>query len=345
MYIGRINSDYKINSSRILKIIKNIKNIFSDYVEKRKKLSDKDKINEAIHLIDEIKLVDVDKAFDLVKSRINMSNSKTHKIFTWITRVAAMLLIPLLAYNIWNYTNDNFNKTNENSIALQEISCPIGTRTHVVLPDGSDVWLNSGSKINYEIPFGREVRKLNLVGEAFLKVKKNKNSPFIVSSEKTKVKVLGTVFNVKAYPDDDQIEVALKEGSVNFSFLNSDDKKVYTPLKSGDYVVYNKRNKNIYRENKDLTKYISWSKNILIFDETPIVEVAKSLERWYGVKVIISDKSIKQYKITTTFENESLSRVLELLELSSHLSIKNKKGEIDKSTNKLNQSIITISKK
>ena len=319
----------------------NIKHSIFDFIEQRKSLSDTDKIEKSGYLIYDIKSVNVDSAFNKVYSRINKSNTNSTKIITWITRIAAIFALPLLVYNILNYSSDK----RENSITMQEISCPIGMKSHIILPDGTDVWLNSGSKINYELPFVRETRKLTLSGEAFLHVKKNESSPFLVNSGEERIEVLGTQFNVKAYPEDNQIEVALKEGSVKFCFTNSSGKKIFTRLKPNNYLVLNRSDKKLSIENKELDNYMLWTKNILIFNNTPMLEVAKTLERWYGVTVIIKDDEIKNYKFTTIFENETISRILELLELTSPISIKYTRGKINRTTNKLNKSIVTISKK
>jgi transmembrane sensor len=108
----------------------------------------------------------------------------------------------------------------------------------------------------------------------------------------------------------------------------------------------NKTTGKVRLENKNLNKHISWVKNIIIFDETPMPEVAKTLERWYGVEVVVADAEINKYRFTTTFENESLFRVLELLELSSPaIKIKYTPGKINRQTNIATQSTVTITKK
>jgi ferric-dicitrate binding protein FerR (iron transport regulator) len=297
-------------------------------------------------MIGEIGSVDVNKAFNTVKKRIEKKPSVRYDLIRRITRIAAMIAVPLMIFNIW-YFLERYNNSGvaENELIWQEITCPIGMKMLVTLPDSSKVWLNADSKIKYHTPFVGKTRNISLTGEAFLNVKKNKESPFILNNGESRIKVLGTQFNVKSYPEDNRTEIALKEGSINFYFSDESGKSVYTRLKPNDYLTLNKTSKKVTIENKELDKYLSWYQNVLIFDETPIDEVAKTLERWYGVKVIIKGNDIANYKFTTTFENESIAHVLELLKLSSPLSIKYKSGKINKTTNKLNKSIITISKK
>jgi ferric-dicitrate binding protein FerR (iron transport regulator) len=328
------------------KPIKNTGLKIEEFLEFRAGLSSEEKKLEAGLLLEEIKKVDVDNAFQKVTSRIN-SQSQTTRIITIITRIAAVLTLPLLAFTIWSlFFQEKQTELVENEITWHEIQSPAGMRSHVVLPDGTDLWLNAESKIKYSIPFTRENRQIELTGEAFLKVVKNENTPFIVNAGAASVKVLGTQFNVKAYPEDEQLEVALTEGSVEFTGTTADGKKAETTLVPNDFLAMNKTTGQVKLQNKNLNKHISWIKNTIIFDETPMPEVAKTLERWYGVKVIVANAEINKYRFTTTFENESLFRVLELLELSSpSIKIKYTSGKINRQTNIATPSTVTITKK
>lgn len=309
-------------------------------------LSSEDKKLEAGLLVEEIKSVNVDNAYFKVSSLINTQSQNT-RIITIITRIAAVFTLPLLAFTIWTlFFQEKLSDLAENELTWNEIQSPAGMRSHVVLPDGTDLWLNAESKIKYRIPFTRETREVVLAGEAFLKVVKNDKKPFIVNAGNASVKVLGTQFNVKAYPEDVLIEIALTEGRVEFAGTTSGGKKAMATLIPNDYMALDKTTGNLVLENKSLNKHISWVKNTIIFDETPMSEVAKTLERWYGVKVVVANSEINKYRFTTTFENESLFRVLELLELSSpEIRIKYNPGIIDRQTNIASQSTITITKK
>ena len=322
---------------------KNINQSIENFLAYRKGLSELDKKIEAGVLVEEVNTINVDEAFLKVSDKLRRPNRTIS--LSWLTRIAAVLTIPLLFFTIWSLFIKNDNTMVENSLTWQEIQSPVGMRSHIVLPDGSDLWLNAGSKIRYGIPFIRENREVDLVGEAFLKVVKNENSPFIVNSDNFEVKVLGTQFNVKAYPEDEQIEVALKEGGIEFYYTKEQGQKVYTKLQPNDYLVLNKKNSEVLKEQTDLSKYIAWHQNILIFDDTPLLKVAQTMERWYGVEVVIANEEIKKYKFTTTFENEPLFRVIELLELSSPIAINYKAGIMDSNTNTISKSIVTINKK
>ena len=328
------------------KPIKNTGLKIEQFLEFRNGLSSEDKKLEAGLLIEEIKTVNVDSAYRKVSSRIK-TQSKTTRIITIITRIAAVLTLPLLAFTVWSlFFQQKPLELAQNEITWHEIESPAGMRSHVVLPDGTDLWLNAESKIKYGIPFTLENRQVELSGEAFLKVVKNENAPFIVNAGTASVKVLGTQFNVKAYPEDELLEIALTEGSVEFTGTTADGKKAAATLIPNDFLAMNKTTGKFRLENKNLNNHISWVKNIIIFDETPMPEVAKTLERWYGVKVVVADAEINKYRFNTTFENESLFRVLELLELSSPaIKIKYTPGKINRQTNIALPSTVTITKK
>lgn len=310
-----------------------------------KTLTEEERISEAARLKSEIDAVDIDTAFFHVKSRLRQNN-RIIVLKNQVIRFAAVLTLPLLIFTIWNLYNMQLSsKQTESIITWQEIESPAGMRSFLKLPDGTDMWLNAGSKVKYSIPFTRESRHLELTGEAYLQVAKNPNSPFIVEAQNTMVQVLGTQFNVKAYPDENNVEIALKEGKVEFYYSKDTGKNLYTKLEVNDLVVLNKKNRTITRENGNIESYIAWHKNLLVFDDTPMIEVASKLEKWYGVRVVIADDEILKYKFTTTFANEPLFRVLELLELSSPIKTKYTPGKINKDTNRANQSIVTITKK
>jgi len=316
-----------------------------EYLEKQKNLSPFEKKMEAGALIGEINAIDSSRAFSNVQRRIEKKDTVIH-FFRMVNRVAAVLSIPLLAFTLWSlFLREKPVQYSETDLTWQELQSPAGMRSQVILPDGTRLWLNAESKIRYSIPFTREYRTVELTGEAYLEVAKNEASPFLVQSGKASVEVLGTQFNVKAYSDEDQVEVALREGSVKFAFLNSNNQQQRLQLKPGDYLVFTKTDEQVQLENRELDKYIAWHTNALVLDDTPMEEVARLLERWYGVDVTLVGQDLKKYRITTTFENESLFQVIELLKLSSPITIKYIPGKINRETGNAERSKVIISKK
>ena len=315
------------------------------FLEKQKSLSPFEKKMEAGALIDEMGAIDTGRAFLKVRRRIEKQD-RIIDFFRVLNRVAAVLSIPLLAFTIWSlFIKEQPVDQPVASLTWQELQTPAGMRSQVVLPDGTKMWLNAESKIRYSIPFTRESRTVELAGEAYFQVAKNDASPFVVLSGNTTVRVTGTEFNLKAYPEEDRVEIALLEGSVRFSFTNNNNQQQYISLKPGNYMVFGKNDETVQLTNAPLGKYIAWHKNTLVFDETPMEEVARQLERWFGIKVILMGQDLKKYRFTTTFENESLYRVLELLELSSPIRIKYVPGKVDRETGEAEKSNVIINHK
>ncbi len=329
--------------------IKQSESEFNNFIESRKGLSSFDKKLETAKLIDQATSVDVDKAYNTVSSKINKENQTT-SIFTTLTRIAAVLTLPLLAFTIWSLFFQETEKAPveiaQSDITWQTVKSPIGMRSHIVLPDGTNLWLNAGSEVKYSIPFTRENREVELSGEAFLDVVKNEQSPFLVKAGDAEVEVLGTQFNLNAWPEAGQMKVALKEGRVKFRFADDDGTLKFCEMEPNDLLEFDKKNKTVFRENTNIEKYIAWHQNIMVLDDTPMEELARKLERWYGVNVKIGSDEIKKYRFTTTFENEPLFRVLELLEISSpDIAINYTPGKKLENEEGFSSSVVTITKK
>jgi ferric-dicitrate binding protein FerR (iron transport regulator) len=301
-----------------------------------------DQIIEAKQILTEMEAIDSSSAYKLVQNRIQR-NKITYRLLNTFSRVAAILFIPLLISSIWLFNRKN-SSIPVQQYSMQEITSPPGIRSQVVLPDGTKVWLNAESTIKFPVPFHTESRNVNLTGEAFFDVIKNPNQPFIVESEKVKVKVLGTRFNYKAYSNDPTVEVILEEGKIALS-MPYDAFEKEAIMKPGDRLVYKKESNNAIIENENIDKYIAWHTGKLVFDNTPMTEVAQLLARWYGVDVIVKNAEIMNYRFTTTFENESLFQVIELLGLSSPIQIKYVPATLGKDNQAKSYSKVIINKK
>jgi ferric-dicitrate binding protein FerR (iron transport regulator) len=314
-----------------------------DLLTVRKNQDFEEQIAEAGVIVSEIETIDSRKAFEQVENRIQKQNT-TIRFLNALTRIAAILFIPLLVASVWLFYRQPKETTAPLQFAMQEITSPPGVRSQVVLPDGSNVWLNAESTIKFKVPFDKSTRDVSLCGEAYFEVKKNPDVPFVVKSGKVQVKVLGTKFNYKAFAKENNIEVVLAEGkvSLNTEGCAKGNEKMMNP---GDRAVFDKTANQTKITNGKIDKYIAWHNGKMIFDETPMPEVATQLERWYGIEVIIEDPRINKYRITTTFENESLHQVLELLRLSSPIGIKYIAATIDKTNKTLTNPKIIFTKK
>jgi len=319
----------------------NIQQKLNDLIKDRVAQEPEEQILGAVRIISEIENIDSKIAFAKVQGQIQ-KGKKTISLMNTLSRIAAILFIPLLLASAWLFFNPQ--KTSPSQFAFQEITSPPGTRSQVVLPDGSKVWLNAESTIKFSIPFQEESRDIDLQGEAFFDVAKNPEQPFIVQSGNVKVKVLGTRFNYKAFAEDKNIEVVLEEGQVALSLKrNSGTQEAI--MHPGDRAVIEKESGKATIGNENINKYIAWHSGKLVFDNTPMSEVAQLLERWYGIEVTVQDPEIMNYRFTTTFENESLFQVIELLGLSSPIRIKYIPASIGKNNQSQTKSKVLISKK
>jgi len=230
------------------------------------------------------------------------------------------------------------------------VSTRNGSKTKLQLPDGTEVWLNSGSRISYGNDFTGATREVTLKGEAFFDVVKDPARPFIIHTDAIDIKVLGTAFNVRSYPEEKITETALIRGSVEITLRRSPDKRIV--LKPSEKLIV-KNDSTSVQENKEkdalakpspllsLTKvhYVDrtrdsstlemlWTKNKLVFDGETLQEVALKLERWYGVHVAIQSDKLKNTEYNGVFEDENISEVLYALQLTGNFNYSIKKKEV-----------------
>jgi transmembrane sensor len=221
--------------------------------------------------------------------------------------------------------------------SINEISTRLGSKTRIQLPDGSIVWLNAGSKLVYDKDFGKEERQVNLSGEGFFDVVKDPSRPFIVRTSNIEVRVLGTLFNVKAYPEDKSSETSLIHGSLEVSIKSrpldkiilSSNEKLVVENKTGmavDSVAEHKdfpmMSLNQIRHNPldNSVNETQWIDNKLVFDNEPFADIAVKMERWFGVEIEIIDSSLVSKRMTGKFEKENIEQALEGLAYASTTS-------------------------
>jgi transmembrane sensor len=322
--------------------IPHIQDKIKNLIETRSSQEPEDQIIEARQIVFEIDEIDSHVAFTRVSDRIR-NVQPAYRVLNIAMRIAATLFIPLLLVSSWMFYKQ-FSQADSVKLAMQEITSPPGIRSQVVLPDGSKVWLNAESTLKFPVPFPKDFRNVNLLGEAFFEVTKNQKQPFVVHSGNVEVKVLGTRFDCKAFEDDKTIEVILEEGKVALN-SNAGSGQEESFLKPGDRAVIDKATGETQIKNEEIGKYIAWHTGKLVFDNTSMAEVVSMLERWYGVDVVVQDKNILNYRFTTTFDNESIFHVIELLSLSSPIQMKYIQASIGKDNQTQTKAKILISKK
>jgi len=253
----------------------------------------------------------------LSEARFMTPNKPAERFIAYITRVAAVLLIPVLLTAVFFYSKVS---TSPKATSYSEIYAPVGTRTSFSLPDGSTGWMNGGSTLKFSSLFSGKTRQVELTGEAYFNVTKNKARPFIVSTANIEVKVYGTSFNVMAYPDETTTEVTLEQGKVEVY------KKKHNAVES--IGILNPDQECIYNHSSDSRKIIpvrsseiiSWKDGKLIFKYEPFSEVIHKINRWYNVNIVIKDKVLESYVYYGTFRDETLDEVLKLMKLTAPIT-------------------------
>ncbi|MGE5395032.1 MAG: FecR family protein [Candidatus Saccharibacteria bacterium] len=226
----------------------------------------------------------------------------------YLFRIAAILVVLLLIPSLVFF----FTRTKEiTPLTYTTVTADLGQISKVLLPDSSVIWINSGSTLRYNNRFSTSNRDLELVGEAFFKIHKNKELPLTVHSDELNVKVLGTEFSVMAYPDEKNIQVVLEKGKVELSSdLNKDFRQEMNP---GEMAVFNKEKKSLSMSNVNTGLYTSWKDGMINIYDLPLSELVIKLEKRYNQKFIVDD-AIKNLPYTFTIKNEDLHSVLRLME-------------------------------
>ena len=253
-----------------------------------------------------------DKMFQKINAHI-----RSKLIRRWTFRAAAVLLPLVLILGLYLHLNTRVDIFGAGEYA--EIYVPKGERMQMIFQDGTKVYINSDSYMRYPRKFGISERTVELKGEAYFVVAKNKNRPFVVNLNGPSIRVLGTSFNVEAYPENDDIKVNLDEGRITLKLLSD----VEVPVSPGECVVYNKNTKS-YRVNRNTDTGASsvWKSNIISFKDTPLDEVFSRLGRWYNVDFEVENDIHSDLHITLVSRHTLIEKVLEDLVKISPLSFR-----------------------
>ena len=271
---------------------------------------------EAIPLLYEMEQFNSFEALKKLNTRI--ASHETSKWWVSIQKIAAILVVPLLIYSGYvSIRNSSLKKHLDEHVVMQTISSRPGMVTQFNLADGTQVWLNSSSTLQFPTSFKGDLREVRLTGEAFFKVTKNEKQPFHVHAKDLNIEVLGTSFDVVSYDGEHQAEVVLVEGKVKLSSDENQSKKIFGTIHPGQRAVYAVDIRKVEVEQVTVDKYISWREGNLIFQDDKMEDVVRRLSRWFNVEIVINDSEIKNYVYKATFRNENLSQVLNLLKISA----------------------------
>ncbi|MBL7113675.1 MAG: DUF4974 domain-containing protein [Bacteroidales bacterium] len=247
-------------------------------------------------------------AWETISSRVNKHPHR--ELIHWLSRVAAVFIAVALGFAL--HTAIDYLKP----VSTVEVVSPMGQKSRVILPDGSIVTLNGGTSLKYPSRLKKSVVDMELSGEAYFEVKSNSSRDFIVNAATLSIKVTGTEFNIKSYSDDSDIEVALKEGSI---VLINGEKNV-AMLKPNEAASFDRLNGRLDIEIKDIDVISAWKNDELVFDNTPFSEVAKYLERYYGVNIELDPILGNSHNFTFKIKTESMREVLRLINYLTPIS-------------------------
>ncbi len=260
----------------------------------------------------------IDHILDRIHHTIRTNESAceqkpVRRLLRLYSRIAAVLLLPLLASGLLYYFLSRADIASNSDFAAT-IYAPMGARVKFNLPDGTSGYLNGGSELRYSANFLNN-RQIWFKGEAWLDVKHDKKHPFEIKTENSKIRVLGTSFNLSTYPNEKFVEVVLKEGKVEFIDDKTNHKVIMAP---SERLI--SQNGEIKKQVVDPEKYSAWTEGKLIFRSDSMAEVARRIERWYNVKVTLVGKDIEKYKFRATFQDDKLEDVLKFLSMTSPIS-------------------------
>lgn len=237
-------------------------------------------------------------------------------------RVAAVLIPFVILTGLFVQLNRQVDLFGDSQ--YEEIYVAKGERLQMMFQDGTRAYINSDSRLRYPKKFAFASREVYLEGEAYFVVSKNSSRPFIVHLNGPSVHVLGTSFDVQAYPDNKDIVVCLDEGRIDLS-LTSD--KRYS-LQPGEKLVYNRENNYcVISRNVDTQFSSLWKKNVIAFKDAPLSEVIKVLDRWYNVKFKVENQDAWNVYFTLTSDNMQLEKVLLDLEKIAPLRFRYHEGQ------------------
>ncbi|MBW4889238.1 FecR family protein [Mucilaginibacter sp. HMF5004] len=299
--------------------------------------------------------IDVDEAFNRHKDQyssdfeLTVRSSQKLRFFTIQRMLVAATILLIAAAAFYFYQSQNLSQQGS---LFTEITTTKGIRKKFSLPDGTQVWLNGNSKITFDNNMNTSpTRLVKLIGEAYFDVTKNKRRPFIIHTDKFSIRVLGTAFNVKAYPGDKKTEATLIRGMIELTINDSLQEKFILRPNEKFAMAYSKPQittaadaeilpvaqhrklviediKPVEIASKQYIEETSWVDNKLVFKNESMEELIPELERWYNVKIEINNDRVKKYHFTGVFQNETLVQALTYMQIIRPFTFKIDKYDV-----------------
>jgi ferric-dicitrate binding protein FerR (iron transport regulator) len=266
-------------------------------------------------------------AWQNVKAKITQPEMKViqHKKFrkeviTRFYKYAAVIVFAILLGSAGFYIGFR-NKITE--VYSEIISTPNQVINEYILPDGSVVALNSNSKLVFPKHFKGNTREVTIEGEAFFEVTPNPEKPFIINAGKAQVKVVGTSFNVSAYPETEAVEVVVKTGKVQVISKNQENVSNLSEvfLIPGEKGTFDNRNSIVEKSENTNPNYLAWKTHDFIFEDVPLNQVFKCLEKTYHVNIQVNNPELNDLKLNAQFNKKSIDFILNVVELTFNLEL------------------------
>ena len=262
---------------------------------------------------DDTQQYDVDQAFERFRKRtgLDQSGRQSYKWYrTWSVAAVAIVLLGLITVTAY-WQGSRQIQSNFSDIVVE---APLGSKTKLTLPDGSTVWLNAGSKMVYSQGFGVSDRRLAFQGEGYFEVEKNDEMPFLVQTHDVNVTVVGTKFNFRNYPEDEEAVVELLEGKV--ALENQLKEEAVRYLSPNEKMVLHKATGEMDITSTKVKEATLWTENILLFDEDLLPDIVRELERSYHVQIEIENEDLKQTRFYGQF-NQLEQNIYDVLDMLS----------------------------
>lgn len=272
---------------------------------------------------DDTQQYDVDQAFERFRKRtgLDQSGRQSYKWYrTWSVAAVAIVLLGLITVTAY-WQGSRQIQSNFSDIVVE---APLGSKTKLTLPDGSTVWLNAGSKMVYSQGFGVSDRRLAFQGEGYFEVEKNDEMPFLVQTHDVNVTVVGTKFNFRNYPEDEEAVVELLEGKVALENQLKEESVRY--LSPNEKMVLHKATGEMDITSAKVKEATLWTENILLFDEDLLPDIVRKLERSYHVRIEIENEDLKQARFYGQFNQleQNIYEVLDMLVETGRLEYQEK---------------------
>ncbi len=271
-------------------------------------------IRDKYEELQQYKQIDTKKYREKLFRKIAIDKYK-RRLWRFTRDIAAVLILPLMITSVVLFKN--LQEHDNMPVEQIEQTSANGLISKIMLPDGSEVWLNSGSKLTYPQRFTGDFRRVDLSGEAYFKVKANKRNRFeVFTKEGLKVSAYGTEFNIRSYAEEQTIETTLVAGNVEI--VSPTEEKVN--LTKGQQAEFNKKMSSIKTADVNLAVKTSWKDGKIIFRRTSMKEVARRLSRRFNVDIQLKDKALYDYEYSASFITETLDEILYLLEKSAPIT-------------------------